>query len=895
MRQALHFLKATGLMSLILLLSLQTFAQTATPPSAGDGSDSNPYEIATLENLYWLSQSDTAWDKHYIQTADIDASPTDTLNDNKGFSPIGNTSTQFTGTYNGDGYKIRNLVINRPNQNNIGLLGLVKNGAEVTNLGITGATITGNKKVGGLTGNLKNATVKNCYTTGTLKATGDDGFAVAGGLLGKNVGTIEACYSSMSVTSDDGTLGGFVGRNGGTIENSYATGKVTGTGAGRVGGFVGDNKNGIIKQSHSFGRVKCNDYAKGGFNGYNQGTINHCFWDTETSGQNTSAGGTGKITLEMKSPYTFINEGWDFMNETSNGEDDYWGINPDENGGYPFLSWQGFAYQTPLSVKTQKTTNIDTSSATGNIKILAPGTSEITAHGICWDTTATPTHEDNHTDGGSVSDTGTFASNITGLKEHTTYYVRAYATNSDTTIYGNEVTFGTLPSYSKPEGDGTENNPYKIANLKNLTWLMDVDTAWGKYYIQTADINASATAIWLDGKGFIPIGNSNTEFSGTYNGQYHKIDSLNINRESENNIGLFGLVKGNSAQVEKLALTNVNVTGKKNVGSIAGNNRGNIYQCYATGKLNSKASTFSDAHIGGLAGLNSDTIKNSFSKVNVTTGGDRAGGIAGNNRNSGLIINCYSHGEVSGNYDIGGIVGYNKAKIKYCFSTSPVNGFLDIGGIVGNNYYGNTQNSFWDTETSGQNSSFGGTGKTTAEMQTPYTFINEGWDFMNETGNGEEDIWGINPDENGGYPFLSWQGYTYQTPLVVKTQEVTNIGSNSAKETIKILAPGTSEITAHGACWDTIATPTHEGNHADGGSVSDTGTFAFNIAGFKEHTTYYLRAYATNSDTTVYGNEVTFATLPSYSKPEGDGTENNPYQIANLENLTWLMAADSAW
>jgi len=100
MRQALHFFKATGLLSLIILFSAQTFAQTATPP-AGDGTESNPYEIATLENLYWLSQSDTAWDKHYIQTADIDAAATSGWDNDSGFTPIGNKNTEFSGTYNG--------------------------------------------------------------------------------------------------------------------------------------------------------------------------------------------------------------------------------------------------------------------------------------------------------------------------------------------------------------------------------------------------------------------------------------------------------------------------------------------------------------------------------------------------------------------------------------------------------------------------------------------------------------------------------------------------------------------------------------------------------------------------------------------------------------------------
>ena len=69
--------------------------------------------------------------------------------------------------------------------------------------------------------------------------------------------------------------------------------------------------------------------------------------------------------------------------------------------------------------------------------------------------------------------------------------------------------------------------------------------------------------------------------------------------------------------------------------------------------------------------------------------------------------------------------------------------------------YGVITSSFWDTETSGQSTSDGGTGKTTAEMQTAFTFLDAGWDFVNETANGTEDIWWIL--EGQDYPRLWWE------------------------------------------------------------------------------------------------------------------------------------------
>src|SRR3989339_262366 len=108
------------LILLIVLFLTQTLrAQTATAPTAGDGTSGSPYQIASLENLYWIASDVTRWDKYYIQTANIDASSTSTWFTNGsggyyGWIPIGNTATKFTGTYNGNGKTISGIYINRP-------------------------------------------------------------------------------------------------------------------------------------------------------------------------------------------------------------------------------------------------------------------------------------------------------------------------------------------------------------------------------------------------------------------------------------------------------------------------------------------------------------------------------------------------------------------------------------------------------------------------------------------------------------------------------------------------------------------------------------------------------------------------------------------------------------
>ncbi len=111
----------------------------------------------------------------------------------------------------------------------------------------------------------------------------------------------------------------------------------------------------------------------------------------------------------------------------------------------------------------------------------------------------------------------------------------------------------------------------------------------------------------------------------------------------------------------------------------------------------------------------------------MVTGGNYLGGLCGCNY-YGTITNSYATGLVTGDNYFGGLSGYNSGVIEF---------------------------SFWDTQTSGMTTSVGGTGKTTAQMQTRSTFTDAGWDFVGEDVNGTDDIWDI--CEGTNYPRLSWQ------------------------------------------------------------------------------------------------------------------------------------------
>ena len=95
------------------------------------------------------------------------------------------------------------------------------------------------------------------------------------------------------------------------------------------------------------------------------------------------------------------------------------------------------------TVTTTAISAIDKTTATGGGEVTADGGADVTARGICWGTSQNPTVDSSHSTDGTG--TGSFTSAMTGMTANTTYYVRAYATNSAGTAYGEEVSFTTLP------------------------------------------------------------------------------------------------------------------------------------------------------------------------------------------------------------------------------------------------------------------------------------------------------------------------------------------------------------------------------------------------------------------------------------------------------------------
>lgn len=235
-----------------------------------------------------------------------------------------------------------------------------------------------------------------------------------------------------------------------------------------------------------------------------------------------------------------------------------------------------------------------------------------------------------------------------------------------------------------------------------------------------------------------------------------------------------GLVGNNNSGRVSGSYATATVTGTTNTGGLVGNNNnGKVSGSYASGAVTGTST------VGGLVGLSSasggvatpdNEINTSYASGAVTATGDNAGGLIGRNYGN-HVVNTYARGAVStsGNY-VGGLIGNNLGTADKSYSTGLVTSpGAGVGGLMGVSI-GGVSNSFWDTQTSGQNSSGDGTGKTTAQMKDSNLFTTNSWDFTFHSG-----VWGRKATLNDGYPVLRTFGYvdpitiTLNNPALSKT------------------------------------------------------------------------------------------------------------------------------
>ena len=284
-------------------------------------------------------------------------------------------------------------------------------------------------------------------------------------------------------------------------------------------------------------------------------------------------------------------------------------------------------------------------------------------------------------------------------------------------------------------------------------------------YVLSSDIDVSGEEVEV-------IGNEQEPFTGTFDGNGHKVSGLTLNRTGEENVGLFGYV-GPDGTVTNLNVEDVGVTGGDSVGGIVGyNNKGTVRRSHAEGNVDGVGS------VGGIVGRNLGVVTESHASVEVS-GEDNVGGVAGRNAgvgevsesyatgsatggtvvggvvgsNGGDITDSYAMVDVEGDSTLGGLAGFNVGVVRRAYSTGVVSGARESGGFVGQNE-GDVFGSYWNRETANQAISGAGVPLSTAEM----TGVNAPRNMDLEFG----ETW---VRRDGGYPVLVWEvGGNERTP-----------------------------------------------------------------------------------------------------------------------------------
>jgi hypothetical protein len=314
----------------------------------------------------------------------------------------------------------------------------------------------------------------------------------------------------------------------------------------------------------------------------------------------------------------------------------------------------------------------------------ATGGAQVTEHGHCWGLNPAPTIADSRTKLGGRLELGDFISTTTGLKPNTTYYVRAYAVNSQGVAYSDEVVVtmqdvnsdrwdGTMAK-SFAGGIGTESNPYKIKTGSQLVLIKQYPD---EHFVLCNNID-------LDNKQW-PIVNLN----GSFDGGGYTIYNLKITRPDGNdNIGLFAELEGS---VKDLTINGVDIDAGANnyVGAVAGRAEyyaPSITNCHVVFNQGSKIT--GKNYIGGVVGsgyISNCTVISTINE-NVIIGNEYVGGVAGSGYGiGGKSSNLHVEANIAGSKCVGGIFGYYGSNdyLSNSYYKGTLSGSTYVGGIAG--------------------------------------------------------------------------------------------------------------------------------------------------------------------------------------------------------------------
>jgi hypothetical protein len=651
------------------------------------------------------------------------------FNEGRGWVPIGTLAHPFRGVFDGGGHTIFGLYIGDKERDNAGLFGRVgetRDGAPavIKSLRLSEVDIAANLYVGGLAAWLAGADIADCRVTGTVKGEKNskgtrDGNYV-GGMFGYILSAdITDCFAAVTVHGDY-FVGGLAGQSAAELTKSRATGAVSG--AGSIGGLVGDVNTGHVEECYATGDVRAERSSAGGLAGrvLYGGTIDRCFatGDVSSGGYGSVGGlagdvGNGRVTNSYATGtvsgvfcYAGGVAGSVGENNLNNTQAVAWVENCAALNPSAAANWGAGRVTGKKHHDGALSGNIAFSGMTAGAQIIdEENNAEATAAGLCGEGRGLEILRD-------LTVSGVFPFSV-GEGQDTW----AYEAGKLPGLFGEAVLMPLhLCAGEAFEGDGTRENPYLIKTAEQLALLAelvnDADAIYGRrgaYYRLENDIDLSAYGVgnpnFNNGEGWIPIGiggyddfisgESKTGFKGNFLGNNKTITGLSMYvaesypGESRNCIGmgLFAYVDGNDGNpvtIENLSVLDVSIDIiGKSIGYAAAGAAGyaehvNLVNCRVTGRVNCESLA------GGVAAYVRYGNLTDCRMTGTVSGVDDIGGVVSYAIEGTSLTACYATGAVRGKHRVGGVAALvSGGTLTNCYATCSVSGEFVVGGVAG--------------------------------------------------------------------------------------------------------------------------------------------------------------------------------------------------------------------
>ncbi len=510
----------------------------------------------------------------------------------------------------------------------------------------------------------------------------------------------------------------------------------------------------------------------------------------------------------------------------------------DDRGAYEFLP---LGQSMPM-VTTQTVTNIMATTANGNGNITATGQPNPTEHGVVWSINPDPTIADNKTTDGPVSATGAFTSSMTGLTPGTLYHVRAYATNTAGTAYGEDITFTALITPTVTTLAVTDITTTTATGNGNITALglpnpTQHGVVWSTSANPTTDDNKTT------GGSVSATGTFTSVITGLTPGTLYHLRAYATNVAGTSYGEDVTFTAAHVSSVSTSAVTDImptTATGNGNVTSLGVPNPSqhgvvwstNADPTIADNKTTDGGVSVTGAFTSNITGLTPGTLYHLRAYATNTAGTVYGEDVTFTTLLAPTVI--------------------TQAVTEITTTTATGNGDITALGS-----FNPTEHGFvWATTAN----------PTIANSKTTDGSVSEIGTFTSAiTGLTPGTIYHVRAYATSAAGTSYGEALTFTALIVptVTTQAVTSIGTTNAIGNGNITALGVPNPTQHGVVWSTNADPTIADSKTTDGDISITGTFTSSITGLTPGMLYHVRAYASNLAGTSYGEDVSFTTLPS--------------------------------